>query len=43
MLPRSPDEAPLDMFWSFPKYEALREYQDVFSALATFRRYEMTP
>ncbi len=42
MPPRSPGEAPLDMLWSFPKYEALREYQDVFSALATFRRYDYT-
>ena len=42
MPPRSPGEAPLDMFWSFPKYELLRETQDVFSDLATFRRYDYT-
>ena len=42
MPPAAPGEPHLDMFWSFPKYRVLRETQDVFQDLATFRRTSYT-
>ncbi len=44
MPPPTPGEAPLDMFWSYPKYQTLVETQDIFESLAMFLpvRYTMT-
>ena len=38
----SPNEPPMDMFWSFPKYHTLVEIQDVFEGLGTFNRDDFT-
>jgi putative ABC transport system permease protein len=42
MPPGGPGEPRVDMFWSFPKYRTMRESQDVFEDLATFRQGSFT-
>ncbi len=42
MPPGGPGEPRMDMFWSFPKYRTMRESQDIFEDLATFRQGSFT-